>query len=109
MTSIWTKLTAWWRWVASDGCWGGDSSAADLPPEIQARIDATVHQLEVTFTQRTVAQIQAELRTAAAEDRLTDYMAAWLQGSVEELSADLLRLRHMDRGRAAAGPAGLSA
>ncbi len=106
MPSIWTRLTAWWRWAASGGCWGGDASATGLPPEILAHIDATVHQLEVSFTQRTVAQIQAELRRAAAEDRLADYTAAWLQGSVAELSADLLRVRHADRSTAAAGQTG---
>ncbi len=56
-----------------------------------------------------MAQIQAELRAAAAEERLADYTAAWLQRSVAELSADLLRLRHMDRSTAAAGSAERSA
>jgi hypothetical protein len=79
-----------------------------LPPEILAHIDATVHQLEVSFTQRTVAQIQAELRRAAAEDRLADYTAAWLHGSVEQLSTDLLRERREHRSSAGSGQAGSS-
>jgi len=108
MTAIWTRLTAWWRWIASGGCWGGDAPAAGLPPELLPKIDATVAKLEATFTQRTVEQIQAELRAAAAEDRLDDYTAGWLQGSVEELSADLLRVRHADRSTAAAGQVGRS-
>ncbi len=109
MTAIWTRLTAWRRWIASVGCWGGDAPAAGLPPEILPKIDATVAQLEATFTQRTVEQIQAEMRAAAAEDRLDDYTAGWLQGSVEELSANLLRVRHAGRSTAAVGPAGKTA
>ena len=70
-----------------------------MPPELLAQIDATVAHLEATFTERAVAQIQAELRDAAAEERLAAYIAAWLQRSVEDLSNDLLRAREEeDRG-----------
>ncbi len=91
MTAIWTRLTAWRRWIASGGCWGGDAPARGLPPELLPKIDATVAKLEATFTQRTVAQIQAELRAAAAEDRLVEFTTAFLAGPVEVLSDELLR------------------
>ncbi len=101
MTSIGTWLTQWWGRGAIARWWAGDPNAPSFPPHIMAKIDATVEKLEVTVTQRTVAQIQAQLRAAAADDRLADYTAAWLQRSVKELSDDLLRLRHMDRSTAA--------
>ncbi len=108
MRSLWTRLTVWWRRAAAVEWWGGDPSAPIFPPHILAQIDATVERLEVTFTRRTVAQIQAELRAAAAEDRLADYTDAWLQGSVEELSEALLQERREQRRAAGPDPSGSS-
>ena len=88
-----------WTWVARARARAraraeaDDPNALGLPPEILAKIDATVAHLEATFTERAVAQIQAELRAAAAEERLAAYIDTWLQRSVEELSSDLLRAR----------------
>ena len=106
MTAIWTWLRAWWRRRAAAGGWAAAPSDLGLPPHVLARSRALVDRLDVTFTQQTVAQIQAELRAAAAEDRLADYTAAWLQGSVEELSADLLRERRAQRDVAGPAPGG---
>ena len=108
MTSIRTWLTHWRGRSSIARWWVGDPNAPPFPPDIMAKIDATVEKLEVTFTERTVAQIQAELRAAAAEDRLADYTAAWLQGSVEQLSTDLLRERRGHRSSADPGQAGSS-
>ncbi len=77
-------MPAFWTWLTGKGL---------DDPRIQAQIRATVDQLETTVTQRTVAQIQAQLRAAAAEQRLAAYTATLLHGAVEELSADLLRIR----------------
>ena len=82
-----------WRARARARAEADDRDALGLPPELLAQIDATVAHLEATFTERAVAQIQAELRDAAAEERLAAYTDAWLQRSVEELSRDLLRAR----------------
>ena len=106
MTSIRTWLAVWWRRLAR--WWTGDPNAPPFPPDIMAKIDATVEKLEATFTERTVAQIQADLRAAADEDRLADYTAAWLQGSVEQLSDELLRVRQGHRCSADPGEVGSS-
>ncbi len=108
MTSIRIWLTHWWGRSSIARWWYGDPNAPPFPPDIMAKINATVEKLEVTFTHRTVAQLQAELRAAAADDRLADYTAAWLQGSVEELSADLLRVRQEHHNAGAPGPTGSS-
>ena len=92
MALFWTWL-ARWRARARARAEAADPDALGLPPEILAKIDATVAHLEATFTERAVAQIQAELRAAAAEERLAAYIDTWLQRSVEELSSDLLRAR----------------
>ena len=98
MTALRTWLVGWWRGRTRARGSGDAPDAPILPPAIQAQIEATVAQLEATFTQRTVAQIQAELGAAAAEERLAAYIAVWLQRSVEELSSDLLRGRQEQRG-----------
>ena len=82
-----------WRARARARAEADDRDALGLPPEILAQIDATVAHLEATYTERAVAQIQAELRAAAAEERLAAYIDTWLQRSVAELSSDLLRAR----------------
>ena len=92
MALFWTWL-ARWRARARARAEADDRDALGLPPELLAQIDVTVAHLEATFTERAVAQIQAELRDAAAEERLAAYIDAWLQRSVEELSSDLLRAR----------------
>ena len=92
MALFWTWL-ARWRARARARAEADDRDALGLPPEILAQIDATVAHLEATFTERAVAQIQAELRDAAAEERLAAYIDTWLQRAVEELSSDLLRAR----------------
>ena len=96
MTSIWTWLKLWWcRHQAAHS--------------VDALIETTAEQCVVMVTRSTVAQMQAAMRAAAAEDRLADYTDTWLQGSVEELSAALLRARHADRSTTAAERAGRSA
>jgi hypothetical protein len=92
MALFWTWL-ARWRARARARAEADDRDALGLPPALLAQIDATVAHLEATFTERAVAQIQAELRAAAAEERLAAYIDTWLQRSVEELSRDLLRAR----------------
>ena len=92
-------MALFWTWLARcrararARAEADDRDALGLPPEILAQIDATVAHLEATFTERAVAQIQAELRDAAAEERLAAYIDTWLQRSVEELSSELLRAR----------------
>ena len=65
MISIRTWLTHWWGRLSIARWWYGDPNAPPFPPDIMAKINATVEKLEVTFTERTVAQIQAELRARA--------------------------------------------
>ena len=87
MRTLWTRLKE--NWNSPDRA-------------LQARMEETLDRIEVACTQRAVAQIQAELRAAAAEHRLEDYTAVLLQGTPEDLSAALLRTRRA--GRAPAGP-----
>ena len=100
-------MALFWTWLARcrararARAEADDRDALGLPPELLAKIDATVAHLEATFTERAVAQIQAELRDAAAEERLAAYIDTWLQHSVEELSRDLLRAREEQDSEAA--------
>ncbi len=81
-------MPAFWTWLTGTGL---------DDPRIQAQIRTTVDHVETTVTQRTVAQIQARLRAAAAEQRLVEYTATLLHSTVDELSADLLRTRRNPR------------
>ena len=92
-------MALFWTWLARcrararARAEANDRDALGLPPELLAQIDVTVAHLEATYTERAVAQIQGELRAAAAKERLAAYIDTWLQCSVEELSSDLLRAR----------------
>ncbi len=95
MIAIWTWLNAWWR-------------RQQAAHSFDALIETTAEQCVVIVTRGTVAQVQAAMRAAVAEDRLAAYTDAWLQGSVEELSADLLQERREQRRAGAPGPTGSS-
>ncbi len=75
------------RWTRLKDNWDSQDRA------IQAKIEETVDRIEVTLTQCTVEQIQAQLRAAAAEQRLAEYTTALMHRPVDELSADLIQSR----------------